>query len=162
VSGEGQRPQLAGAVVIVLHAPAHGAATGHSGLPLGRLLAQWRGLAGYTQHSFADAVYYSRSTLANIETGRQRGLRQFWQRADDCLAAKGVLLSEFEGVAARRRLALLGGSPPRAIAPRTDVVCMTCHFRGTGKAVYMHLAQTGHPMVWPSARPRAEMAGGRT
>ena len=53
---------------------------------LGQRLAAFRQAAGYGQQEFAPLVHYSRSSLANVETGRQKGSRAFWQRCDGLLA----------------------------------------------------------------------------
>jgi hypothetical protein len=58
---------------------------------LGRMLAAYRVAAGLTQHDLARLLFYSRSTVATIETGRERGTAQFWERADRVLSAAGVL-----------------------------------------------------------------------
>src|SRR5690606_8846503 len=67
-------------------------------LDLGRQLAAWRDAAQVTQLELAQRVYYSRSTVAVVETGRQNVGRQFWQRADTHLGADGLLLKAFEQV----------------------------------------------------------------
>ena len=53
---------------------------------LGAQLAAYRRAAGYSQEAFAAHVDYSRSTIANVETGRQRVPRRFlfyWATIDD-------------------------------------------------------------------------------
>src|SRR6266498_1533743 len=55
---------------------------------LGRQLAALRKAAGYSsQHDLAPLTFYGRSTIANVETGRQHAGRAFWQRCDEVLAA---------------------------------------------------------------------------
>jgi DNA-binding transcriptional regulator YiaG len=39
---------------------------------LGKQLALLRKAAGYSQHQFAPLTSYGRSTIANVEVGRQR------------------------------------------------------------------------------------------
>ncbi|WP_327652005.1 helix-turn-helix transcriptional regulator [Micromonospora aurantiaca] len=63
---------------------------------LGVRLAQLRRAAGYNQHSFAPLTGYARSTIANVETGRQRAPREFWQRCDELVGAAGSLLSLYD------------------------------------------------------------------
>jgi transcriptional regulator with XRE-family HTH domain len=73
---------------------------------LGRELAAHRNAAGYNQIQFARFTGYSRSTLANVETGRQAAPRDFWQRCDETLAAGGVFVAGYEAIEelqARRR-----------------------------------------------------------
>jgi hypothetical protein len=52
---------------------------------------RWRGPAGLSQTQLAEATEFSRSTVANVETGRQRVPRTFWERADKALRTGGVL-----------------------------------------------------------------------
>lgn len=70
---------------------------------LGRALAALRDAAGYTQDTFAPLTGYSRSTLANVETGRQRAPRGFWIRCDSLLTAGGRLTAEHDRIEAARR-----------------------------------------------------------
>lgn len=58
---------------------------------LGRQLAALRRAAGYTQEAFVPLTGYGRSTLANVETGRQNVVRGFWKRCADALAADDLL-----------------------------------------------------------------------
>ena len=62
--------------------------------------------AGYTQAQFAELTEYSRSTIANVETGRQHVSRDFWERADRILRTGGVLATGYDETetAARRQL----------------------------------------------------------
>jgi transcriptional regulator with XRE-family HTH domain len=52
------------------------------------------------QRSLADQLPFSRSTVANIETGRQQAPREFWQLCDDLLGAGGDLLAAHDRLAA--------------------------------------------------------------
>ena len=72
-------------------------------LALGRQLAGWRQSAGYTQEELAPLVRYARSSIANIETGKQRADRPFWERADALLGADGALLTGYDDAEALRR-----------------------------------------------------------
>lgn len=65
---------------------------------LGRALAEARAAARITQGALADRLCYSRSTIANVETGRQNVSRAFWKRADLALSARGTLLTAFDEV----------------------------------------------------------------
>lgn len=58
---------------------------------LGRELAAARRAAGYVQEALAQKVRYSRSTIANVETGRQSVDREFWVR---CEAVLGTDLAQ--------------------------------------------------------------------
>jgi tetratricopeptide (TPR) repeat protein len=63
---------------------------------LGRSLAAFRRLAGYTQQTLAPLVCYARSSIANIETGMQRTDRGFWIRVDRVLDAGGRLVAGYD------------------------------------------------------------------
>src|SRR5947208_326737 len=60
-------------------------------MTLGRRLADFRQAAGYGQAELAPLVHYSRSSLANVEVGRQKGSRDFWQACDALLDTGGAL-----------------------------------------------------------------------
>lgn len=65
---------------------------------LGHMLARSRKAAGYTQETFAPRVNYGRSTIANVETGRQRVGRDFWTRSDELLKTGGSLTREYDHI----------------------------------------------------------------
>lgn len=65
---------------------------------LGAQLAALRRVAGWRQEDLADKAFVSRSTIANIETGRQVSPREFWQRCDHMLNASGLLTSGYDHV----------------------------------------------------------------
>ncbi|RQX05449.1 helix-turn-helix domain-containing protein [Micromonospora inaquosa] len=67
-------------------------------IALGRMLARSRKAAGYTQETFAARVSYGRSTIANVETGRQRVGRDFWARSDELLETGGSLSQEYDRI----------------------------------------------------------------
>ncbi len=59
---------------------------------LGDELAAHRRAAGHSQAALAKLITYSRSTVANVETGRQHVQPNFWRRADEALHAGGALI----------------------------------------------------------------------
>lgn len=63
---------------------------------LGRQLAANRDAAGLKQQELSLKIHYGRSTIANVEVGRQTCSRTFWERCDQALDADGVLLRAFE------------------------------------------------------------------
>lgn len=67
-------------------------------LRLGQLLADARKAAGYTQETFAPLTNFGRSTVANVERGRQRIGREFWQSCDQLLRTDGALTAEYERI----------------------------------------------------------------
>jgi hypothetical protein len=70
---------------------------------LGRQLAAHRQAAGYGQHELAPLVHYSRSSLANVETGRQKATRRFWQDCDKLLDSAGTLTTAYDQIEAMLR-----------------------------------------------------------
>ncbi|WP_433294433.1 helix-turn-helix domain-containing protein [Actinoplanes sp. CA-030573] len=67
---------------------------------LGEELAERRSSAGYTQRRFAarEEIHYGRSTIANVERGRQRVSRDFWHACDIALKTGGVLVNKYERI----------------------------------------------------------------
>jgi DNA-binding XRE family transcriptional regulator len=63
---------------------------------LGRLLADSRKGAGYSQEALAPLTGYARSTVANVEIGRQSVPRGFWRRCDDELGTAGSLTAQYD------------------------------------------------------------------
>ena len=70
---------------------------------MGRRLAAFRQAAKYDQHKFAALTHYSRSSLANVETGRQKGTHAFWQLCDELLHTDGALTMAFDEIEAMMR-----------------------------------------------------------
>jgi len=73
---------------------------------LGSKLAACRSAAGYSQAGLAAVVGYSRSTVANVEVGRQHVPRSFWVSADEAVHAQGALVGvsdEIDAAALRER-----------------------------------------------------------
>jgi transcriptional regulator with XRE-family HTH domain len=73
---------------------------------IGSRLAICRRASGYSQAGFASLIDYSRSTIANVETGRQRVPRTFWTTADAALGTEGALTEvndEIEAAVRRER-----------------------------------------------------------
>ncbi|SRR6266545_2341061 len=67
---------------------------------LGAQLAGLRHAAGHNQHAFAKLAFTSRSTIANVERGRQLSTRDFWERCDKILYADGGLVRGYDEVRA--------------------------------------------------------------
>lgn len=59
---------------------------------LGSQLDAFRKVARVTQEELASATGYSRSSIANIQAGRQRADERFWRQCDEALSADGALL----------------------------------------------------------------------
>lgn len=73
---------------------------------LGDELATYRRAAGYKQAGLAELTKYSRSTIANVETGRQHVPREFWEHADSILQTGGALARACDDVEATARRGL--------------------------------------------------------
>jgi transcriptional regulator with XRE-family HTH domain len=87
---------------------------------LGQRLAAYRRAGSWTQESLAadDRMHYGRSTIANVECGRQSIGRAFWEACDEILASEGALAAEYDRVAAvesERRLAAVKADAPSAL-----------------------------------------------
>lgn len=65
---------------------------------LGQQLAALRQAAGYNQHEFARQLDHSRSSQANIETGHQKGSRDYWLRCDRLLRGDGRLTAAYDEI----------------------------------------------------------------
>lgn len=63
---------------------------------MGRRLATLRRAAGQTQAGFAPLTGYGRSTVANVELGRQNVGRDFWARCDVGLDTGGTLAAGWD------------------------------------------------------------------
>ena len=70
---------------------------------LGRQLAAYRRAAGLSQERLAGLADYSRSTIANVETGRQHVSADFWLRCDEVLGTGDALRRGFSEVEAAMR-----------------------------------------------------------
>ncbi|MFG1950816.1 helix-turn-helix domain-containing protein [Micromonospora sp. NPDC048830] len=60
---------------------------------LGRALAESRRSVCVTQERLAVLVEWSRSSIANVEVGRQVASREFWAACDVALGCQGALLA---------------------------------------------------------------------
>jgi predicted kinase/transcriptional regulator with XRE-family HTH domain len=86
---------------------------------LGELLAQYRVSAGHGQHGFVEVlnaanVYLSRSSIANIERGRQRPSEELCKAADKVCAAGGEIVQAYQEL---ERLEAQLASKARAARP---------------------------------------------
>ncbi len=86
---------------------------------LGAKLAARRKAVGLTQKELAPQVFMTRSSVANIECGRQLGTVAFWKRCDAVLAAHGDLIGAYDDFrrledAYRRQSAATGGGEAAA------------------------------------------------
>jgi hypothetical protein len=70
---------------------------------LGARLAACRRAAGHSQAALASLIGYSRSTVANVETGRQHVPGDFWASADAACCAEGALIRANDHVEAAAR-----------------------------------------------------------
>jgi transcriptional regulator with XRE-family HTH domain len=90
---------------------------------LGAELAAYRRAAGLNQSALATHVGYSRSTVANVETGRQHVPPDFWKRADAACRADGALTgasARVEAMARRARLDAVRQGRSTVLGPARD------------------------------------------
>lgn len=78
-----------------------------------RKLAAGRTTRGLIQDDIAQRVYSTRSTVADVESGRQLVDRIFWQRCEAILDAGGELITGYEDY----RSLTGGGLPAARLAP---------------------------------------------
>lgn len=78
-------------------------AIGEARRQLGRQLAACRRAAGYSQEQLAELVSYTRSSIANAETGRQNPPADFWKMCDDLLNTGGILAAGRDAVQRQER-----------------------------------------------------------
>lgn len=65
---------------------------------LGVQLAATRGVANLTQAQLARQVNYQRSSIGNVERGRQNVPREFWVRCDELLGSAGALTQAYDKI----------------------------------------------------------------
>jgi transcriptional regulator with XRE-family HTH domain len=78
---------------------------------LGRQLAARRKAAGYLQREFGVLLGYSRTAVANAETGHARASRQMWQRADQVLGTGELFARGCDRIQARLDAEARAGAP---------------------------------------------------
>src|SRR5690349_13925293 len=82
---------------------------------LGGELSAHRQRAGMTQEQLAPLTLYARSTIANVEIGRQHVGRSFWARCDAALGADGALVKAFDGFESLKSIAEASVSSGRGL-----------------------------------------------
>jgi transcriptional regulator with XRE-family HTH domain len=90
---------------------------------LGKQLALLRKAVGYSQHQLAPLTSYGRSTIANVEVGRQRVPRAFWETCDRVLHTNGLLAAEYDQV--QRLEARARYSTAQALSVSSDLALPT-------------------------------------
>lgn len=91
---------------------------------LGRQLAGRRKAAGLVQREFGALMEYSRTAVANAETGHARIGRSLWERADRVLGTGELFARGFDRIHAQASVAARAGGPDlRTVAAR-------CYRRG--------------------------------
>jgi DNA-binding XRE family transcriptional regulator len=110
---------------------------------VGQKLAHLREAAGYVQSTFAELVSYSRLTIANVETGRQRMPRSFWILCDSVLGTEVDLVETYDRMmtaAASRQRDLVRAAengPPLVVhrSPTAIAWCVHCESGSGGVLV---------------------------
>jgi hypothetical protein len=88
-------------------------------LALGQRLAALRKAAGFTQHTLAPHTNYVRSTVANVERGRQDVDRGFWVTCDRVLGTDNELVEEYDRLRQQARANARAATTP-ALRPGSD------------------------------------------
>jgi transcriptional regulator with XRE-family HTH domain/tetratricopeptide (TPR) repeat protein len=101
---------------------------------LGAELAAYRRAAGYTQARLAQLTGYSRSTIANLETGRQHVPRRFFERADAALRTGGTLATGHDDLEAAIRRDLHAAARQASTERQAHRWQRTANFAGTSPA----------------------------
>ncbi|MGH3720174.1 MAG: helix-turn-helix transcriptional regulator [Pseudonocardiaceae bacterium] len=103
----------------------------------GKQFAGLRGAANLTQYEFARLVGYSRSTVANIERGRQHPSPVFCRKSDEVLSTGGVLRAALDELEELRREthreAAASAQDERRDLVGTQPVPEATHRGGTGR-----------------------------
>ncbi|HUY46048.1 MAG TPA: helix-turn-helix transcriptional regulator [Streptosporangiaceae bacterium] len=83
---------------------------------LGRQLHADRQARGLSQEQLSELIHYSRSSIANVETGRQKVARRFWERCDKALGTGEKLALRWDDIhaAAQRELELAAAGADQA------------------------------------------------
>src|SRR6266566_9509553 len=106
-------------------------APGTARAELGAELAAYRRAARCSQARLAQLIGYSRSTIANVETGRQHVPRNFWERADAVLRTGGTLAAGHDELEAAQRNELRAAAHQVSTA-RQARTWQQSHSPGTG------------------------------
>ena len=84
---------------------------------LGRQLAERRTAAGYLQRELGALLRYSRTAVANAETGNARASRQLWERADQVLGTGELFARGYDRI--QEQVAVESKAGPGRPAPGT-------------------------------------------
>ncbi|GIG55707.1 transcriptional regulator [Longispora fulva] len=143
---------------------------------LGQTLAAYRNAAGHTQTTLAPLTNYVRSTIANVETGRQNVPRDFWEACDRLLDTGGTLAAGFDNLqgmirAAHRPTCALSDrgeqpeparpdSPDRGMVDPSVRVWSADTVEGVNRAEFLRTALgVGAGLVATTATPVPRMVG---
>jgi transcriptional regulator with XRE-family HTH domain len=134
---------------------------------LGAELAAYRRAAGCTQARLAQRIGYSRSTVANVETGRQHVPRGFWERADNVLRTGGTLATGYDDLDAATRRDLRVAARQVSTARQAHGWQRDLDLSTTGPA-RGHAgdcgaqARSAEPSWWPAGQKPAASTDGET
>jgi DNA-binding XRE family transcriptional regulator len=120
---------------------------------LGRQLAAYRKAAGLSQHQLAPQVHYGRSTIANVEIGRQNVPREFWTLCDQAVRAGGALLHGYDELAAlaqrQQEEQAVHPAPSPAAQPLQDLVALAA--QPSAHTLLLHAVRTGTQAAVPAS-----------
>lgn len=87
---------------------------------LGANLRRFRRAAGLRQEGLADVALVGRSSVSNIEGGRQISTRDFWSRADAAVGAQGALVAAYDNIQKIRRQPFAVGQAASGAVPTSS------------------------------------------
>jgi tetratricopeptide (TPR) repeat protein len=92
---------------------------------LGRYLAALREAAGLCQADIARAVPCHRTTVTHAEGGSQLPASDFWEKADQCVGAKGALIAKYDELIGARNSYLAEQQAKRRMRAQATVEQLT-------------------------------------
>ncbi|MGH3800828.1 MAG: helix-turn-helix domain-containing protein [Pseudonocardiaceae bacterium] len=106
---------------------------------LGQCLSACRQEAGWTQRKLGNELNYHPTAISHLEAGRHPAPREFWKRADELLAAEGVLIAGYEAlVAAKQDAANQAAEATRR--PDTQPAALPAHGGTSGRRTALKLS----------------------
>jgi len=114
---------------------------------LGRQLAARRSAAGYFQRELGVLTGYSRTAIANAETGGARVGRQFWERADRVLGSGELFARGYDRI--RAQLAAESRAAARRLVPESEAGEREQPAGGLASPAVAEAREACHARGWP-------------
>ena len=115
---------------------------------LGRQFADQRKAAGYVQRELGVLTGYSRTAIANAETGGARVGRQFWERADQVLGTGELFVRGYDRIQAQMA-AESRAAAVRRLPPETEPGERGCPAAGLESSAVAEARHACHARGWP-------------